>query len=126
MEFTNYLQTKKDLLYNYPQPFLVLVLLLSPICPHITEEIWAKFKLKDSIFSGKYFWPKHNPDKIKEEFVSIVVQENGKLRGSILISTDAEEKEVLNIIDENEKLKNILDSHKKIIYIKNRLINIVK
>jgi len=126
MEFTNYLQTKKDLLFNYPQPLLVLTLLLSPICPHIAEEIWEKFGFKESIFSGKYSWPVHNPDKVKESEISIIIQENGKLRGNILIPVDTEEDEVISICKNSPKIASIFEGVKKIVYVKNKLINIVR
>ena len=126
MEFTNFLITKKDLLYNYPQPYLVLILLLSPICPHITEEIWEMFGFSESLSSGRFSWPKHDPEKIKEDTVSIVVQENGKLRGNVLVANDAEETEVISACSNVEKLKELPVGVKKTIYIKNRLINFVK
>lgn len=126
MEFTNFLQSKKELLYTYPQPYLILVMLLSPIAPHIAEEIWNQFGFTESIFSGAFSWPKHDPEKIKEDFISIVVQENGKLRGNILVPTNAEEAEVLKICNDSPKLVEICSNPKKMVYVKNRLINIVK
>jgi leucyl-tRNA synthetase len=126
MEFTNYLQTKKDLLYNYPQPYLILVLLLSPIAPHISEEIWEQFGFSESIFSGSFFWPKHNPEKIKEDFVNIIVQENGKHRGNIEVPIDSDEATVLEACKLSEKTATLGDGVKKVVYVKNRLINFVK
>ncbi|MDD5731872.1 MAG: class I tRNA ligase family protein [Patescibacteria group bacterium] len=126
MEFTNYLQTKKDLLYTYPQPYLILILLLSPICPHIAEEIWQSFGNEESIFSGKYSWPRHDPEKIKEDFVSIIIQENGKLRGNIDVPADSDESAVLEICKNSPKFTSLPDGAKKVVYVKNRLINFVK
>jgi len=126
MEFTNLLQSKKDLLYTYPQPYLVLIILLSPICPHIAEEIWQKFGFEESIFSGNFNWPKHNPEKIKEEMVNIVVQENGKMRGNILAPFEATEEEIIKICNDSPKFVSFCKSPKNVIYVKNRLINFVK
>ncbi|HRY60336.1 MAG TPA: class I tRNA ligase family protein [Patescibacteria group bacterium] len=126
MEFTNFLISKKDLLYNYPQPYMVLILLLSPICPHIAEEIWQQFGFEESIFSGKFTWPKHDPEKIKEDMIEIVIQENGKHRGNILMPFDASEEDALKVIQDTEKFKEISTNYKKIIYVKNRLVNFVR
>lgn len=126
MEFTNYLQTKKDLIYTYPQPYLILVLLLSPIAPHIAEEIWEKFKFEESIFSGKFSWPKHDPAKVKEDIVTIVVQENGKHRGNIEVPADSDEAAVVEACKNSPKFAAIADDPKKVIYVRDRLINFVR
>lgn len=126
MEFTNYISTKKDLLKKYPQPYLVLTLLLSPLCPHVAEEVWKEFGFEESIFSGRYFWPKHDENKIREENITIIVQENGKLKANILIPADSEETTVLDICKKDEKISQVMDGAKKVVYVKNRLINFVK
>ena len=91
----------------------------------MTEELWAILGNKESIHLGE--WPKFNETKIVDENVTIVVQVNGKVRGSFVAKIDSEEddliKEALKIDKVNAHIsaKNIA----KTIYIPNKLINIV-
>lgn len=103
----------------------IFLKLLSPFAPHITEELWWKLRNKNSIHVSD--WPKYDKKKIKEETFELVVQINGKFRDSfsalININEEKAKKEALN----REKIKNYLNSAepKKIIFVPNKLINIV-
>ena len=127
MEFTNYLQTKKDLLCTYPQPYLVLILLLSPIAPHIAEEVWQQFKFKESIFSGKFSWPIADPAKTKDELMTIIIQINGKVRDQIVVPRAMREDEVkAEVLKSQKTLGHVAGKDiKKTIYVPEKLINIV-
>jgi leucyl-tRNA synthetase len=99
--------------------------ILSPFAPHTTEEIWNILGEKKSInFS---IWPKWSDDLLKDEEIKIVVQVNGKLRAEIMIQADDKEDEIKRKALTNEIiLKHITEKDiKKVIYVKNRLINIV-
>ncbi|HLE49117.1 MAG TPA: leucine--tRNA ligase [Patescibacteria group bacterium] len=105
-----------------------LALLLAPFAPHITEEVWHKILgHKSSIHLAK--WPKYDSELVKEETITIPVQINGKLRGTIQIEAGkSNDKEyVLSLAKENEKVNKWLSAGtvKKEIYIEGRLVNYV-
>ncbi|MGE5585547.1 MAG: leucine--tRNA ligase [Bacillota bacterium] len=70
-----------------------LVRLLAPFAPHIAEELWQRLGHEESVFTAK--WPEYDPAKVEEELVTLPVQVNGKLRGTIQVHRDAPEEEVL-------------------------------
>ena len=102
-----------------------LVHLLSPFAPHFAEEIWQEiWKNKQSIFNEP--WPAFDPKKIQDENISIVVQFNGKTRGMINSARGISQDEIENIIFQDEKLKKyLIGSPKKVIFVKDKLINFV-
>ena len=101
--------------------------MLSPIAPHIAEELWKLMNPNSSILCQK--WPKINEEILKEKNIVMAVQINGKLKNTIEISP----KEIANkSLQENKALaldnikKAILNREpKKIIVIPGRVINIV-
>ncbi len=107
---------------EYFEKFLIL---LSPFAPHIAEEIWGELGNKESIFLSK--WPKYDKDLIKDEEIEILVQVNGKLRDKIKVSADISEEEAKKLAFESEKIKKAMEGKeiKKVIFVKNRLVNIV-
>ncbi|MDE2031072.1 MAG: class I tRNA ligase family protein [Patescibacteria group bacterium] len=105
--------------------YKIFLQLLAPFAPHITEEIWHSLGEKESIHKSK--WPKCNNKLIAEETTKIVVQVNGKVRTELLVDADTSEEEIKNIALKNSVvLPWIKDKEiKRIIYVKNRLLNIV-
>ncbi len=105
--------------------FELFLKILSPFAPHITEEIWSGLGNKNLLVLEN--WPKADPKKMKEDEVKIVVQINGKVRAEIMISSDEEEESVKQKVLKNQAVLKYTNGQniKKIIYIKNRLINIV-
>ncbi len=99
--------------------------ILSPFAPHITEEIWHSLGYKTLLVLEK--WPAWDENLIKDEEVKIAVQVNGKVRAEIIISMDAKEEDVKKqALADPAVLKYVAGKDvQKIIYIKNRLINIV-
>ena len=99
--------------------------MLSPITPHICQELWNNLNKSSSLLDES--WPKVDNDALLESKKEIIVQINGKLRGKVTIETDQNEDEVNMIVNLDEKIHSYLkDSNiKKIIYIKNKLINYV-
>ena len=99
--------------------------MLYPITPHICEEISENLNIID--FNKSQNWPKANKDYIKEDKVLIIVQINGKVRKKIELqsglSQENIENYVLNIDDIKKYIKN--KEIKKIIYIQEKLVNIV-
>lgn len=105
--------------------FKMFLQIFAPFAPHITEELWDQLKGKGSIHTNP--WPKWDKKKIIEDKVKIVVQVNGKVRAEIIVSSSSDEKEVENIALKEENIKIWLGDKeiRRVIYVKNRLINIV-
>ncbi|MDD5738557.1 MAG: class I tRNA ligase family protein [Candidatus Pacebacteria bacterium] len=107
------------------------LLLLAPFAPHIAEELYEGFKIQDSRFkNGSIFeqeWPKYDTALLKEEKVNIVVQISGKARGVVEVETGASEQEVLDIVKADSKINKWIEGQniKKVIFIQNKLINLV-
>ena len=100
--------------------------MLSPITPHISLYLWKQFSNSD----GKGFelsWPKVNEEFLKLENFQLIIQVNGKVRGKENISIDETQESIQEIAMENENVKKSLanTSIKKVIYIKEKLINFV-
>jgi len=102
-----------------------LLKLLSPFAPHITEEIWEILGNKKSIFKEK--WPEYDKKLIQEKTWQLIIQINGKVRDKIEVKKNISEKEAKKITLSQDKVKKWLNDKKpkKIIYIPNRLINLV-
>jgi len=105
--------------------FKMFLQILAPFAPHITENIWSSLKEKGSIHLSN--WPKWDENLVKDQEIKIAVQINGKVRTEILIQIDEKEEEVKKIAFANEiVLKYVPDGKaKKIIYVKNRIINVL-
>ncbi|MFA5840278.1 MAG: leucine--tRNA ligase [Candidatus Margulisiibacteriota bacterium] len=128
MELTNYLyEIKDDVSFIHHSDFVLrhLLILLSPFAPHMTEELWQMLGNKDSIH--KQPWPKFDPELVKEDEITIVIQVNGKLRDSILVSANASEEEIKQKALANEKAKAFIDGKEivKTILVPKKLVNIV-
>ena len=100
--------------------------MLSPITPHISLYLWKEFSNSD----GKDFelsWPKVNEKFLRLENFQLIIQVNGKVRGKEDIPIDETEKSIQEIAMANENVKKSLanTSIKKVIYIKEKLINFV-
>ena len=101
------------------------LLMLSPIAPHITHELWKKLKNGKEILNES--WTTYDPELLEEESYKLVVQVNGKLRGSLLLNEEKSQDEIIDLSKEIENVKKfILDKEiKKIIFIEKKLINFV-
>lgn len=122
MIFVNELESAQEIPKDIYERFL---LILSPFAPHVTDEIWHKLGHKNFIYSQK--WPKFDPGKlIKKEF-KLIIQVNGKVRETITAEPGIDEAKAKAIALSCENVKRNLEGKeiKKIIYIKDRLLNIV-
>lgn len=122
MILVNEMEKEKELrVTNYE----LLVTILSPFAPHLSEELWSRLGHKESIFKEK--WPKYDPKLVKDEEIELVIQVNGKVRDRIKASADISEEEAKNFALNSEKVKNYIAGKviKKAIFVKGKLINIV-
>ena len=122
MEYLNFLEENHD---TSKQSYEILIKLLASICPYISEEIWERLSHKESIF--KAGWPIYNEKLTKALKMTIAIQVNGKMRGTIEVAADSSEKDVTKkaVLEKNVK-KYLTDKKiKKSIYVSGRIINFV-
>ena len=102
-----------------------VIVLLSPMVPHMAEELWERLGNQESIF--KILWPAYDAAAIAEEEMVIVVQVNGKLRSSIVAPIDASEEEIKKRALADDKLKKWVEGAeiKKVIVVPGKLVNVV-
>jgi len=123
MEFINLTQKhKEEVGKEVIERFLIL---LSPFAPHLTEELWQRLGRKSSITLEK--WPEPNPEFLKEETITLIIQVNGKVRDKIKVKADISEKEAKELAISQEKIKNWIGDKeiKKVVFIPGKLINVV-
>lgn len=102
-----------------------VLLLLSPIVPHICNRLWLDLGFDQPIIDE--VWPKHNPDLMMTDTLEIIVQVNGKLRSKITVDGSIENTELEQLVLMDEKIKKYTDNQtiKKIIIVPKKLVNIV-
>lgn len=109
--------TKKD--------FETFLILLNPVAPHITEELWENLNLDGHVYSST--WPVYDESKTIDNVVELPIQINGKVRATIIVSIDEEEEDIFNKAIENETIKKYIEGKNiiKKIYINGKIFNIV-
>ncbi|MBQ1212392.1 MAG: leucine--tRNA ligase, partial [Clostridia bacterium] len=102
-----------------------LIKMLSPICPHIGEEIWEQLGHTDTIAYES--WPTYDEAKTADDEIEIVVQINGKLKAKLLVSVDMAKEEVLALAKADEKVADAIAGKTivKEIVIPGKIVNIV-
>ena len=101
-----------------------LVKLLNPICPFITEELWARLGHNESI--ARESWPVCDESKLKEDDYELVVQVLGKMKAVIRVPNEATQDEVIDLVKQNENMQKFdLSTPKKVIFVKGRCINFI-
>ena len=103
-----------------------LVVMIAPFAPHMAEELWERLGHEGSIFDGAN-WPSYDPAKLVEDTVTVAVQVNGKLRGSIDVASDAEESDVVAAARAEDNVARHLEgvTERRVVYVKERLVNFV-
>ena len=103
-----------------------LITMIAPFAPHLAEELWEHLGHKESIFEGSN-WPSFDESKIIESQVSVAVQVNGKLRGTISVPQDAAEDDVIIAAREEDNVARYLDGveERRIVHVPGRLVNFV-
>jgi len=102
-----------------------VVLLLSPIVPHFSEEIWQLLGYDQSILMSP--WPKSREDALVKDEITLVVQVNGKLRSRMVIALDTDEATLKKMATDDEKVQKFINGKtvRKVIVVPNKLVNIV-
>ena len=101
------------------------VLLLGPVSPHITEELWAALGHPQSLFKQR--WPEPDPAALARDEVEIVVQVDGRVRSRLTALVGAQEAEVREQALADDKVRPWLDGRRiaKVVVVPGRLVNIV-
>ena len=121
MSFINTIKKDK---YITKEELRIFLILLNPLAPHITSEMYER------VFGGNIIddkWPKFDETKLEEDTITIGVQVNGKLRGTIDVSRTASKEEVEEVAKNNENVKKFTDGLEivKVIVVPNKIVNIV-
>jgi leucyl-tRNA synthetase len=102
-----------------------LMLVLAPILPHMSEELWARTGHPYSIHQQT--WPSFDAELAKDEKVTLVVQVNGKLRERIDVPAGIGEDEARRLALESPRVADSLNGAEvaRVIYVPGRLVNVV-
>ncbi|MBN1824689.1 MAG: leucine--tRNA ligase [Candidatus Eisenbacteria bacterium] len=122
IELNNAMVPRETIPRVVADPFLRM---LSPLAPHICEELWEMLGREESI--SRASWPACDESYLVEDEIEIAVQVMGKLRGQIRVSPDADEETVRALALAEERVARHVEGKtiRKVIYVKGRLINIV-
>lgn len=105
--------------------FRTFLMLLNPVAPHITEELWSANKLGGYLNESK--WPIYDKSKTVDDEIEIPVQFNGKVRYTVKITQYATQDEVKKVVEEDENYKTQIEGKQVIkeIYVPKKIYNIV-
>lgn len=122
MELLNFLSKKEQI---SKKTHATLLQLLAPFAPHITEELWDMIGQDYSIHTSR--WPTFEEKYLKQDTVEIIVQVNGKMRDKVTVAAGSDQKDVELIALQQEPIKKYVGDStiRKVIYIQNKLLNIV-
>lgn len=132
MELVNTIQAVKEGIVSTPEGASVLrlaletvIVLLSPIVPHLAEELWEALGNSGSVLEVP--WPTYREEAIAEDEILIVVQVNGKVRSRFHISVDADEEEMKAVALTDDRIVARIAGRpvKRVIVVKKKLVNIV-
>lgn len=101
------------------------LILLNPIAPHITEEIYSQCGYEGIIAEAK--WPEYDEAKTVEDTIEIPVQINGKLKAKVSVHSDASDTDVKKAVQENEIVAAVISGKTvvKEIYVPGKIFNLV-
>jgi leucyl-tRNA synthetase len=103
-----------------------LVVLAAPFAPHVAEELWELLGHTGSIFRGSN-WPEHDPAKAVADTVEFVVQVNGKVRARMSMRRGITQQEAQDVALADENVRRHVDGGtlRKVIFVPDRLLNLV-
>jgi leucyl-tRNA synthetase len=103
----------------------ILIRLLAPITPHVAHHLWRSLGFGDDVLRAP--WPEPDPDALEQDEVELVVQVNGKLRGSIRVPKDADQSTIESLALRNSNVQKFVSgqSIKKVHVVRGRLVNLV-
>jgi leucyl-tRNA synthetase len=101
------------------------VLLLSPLAPHIAEELWQVLGGTDTLAYEK--WPEFDPAKIKEDTIEVALQINGKVRSKLSVPAETSREQLETAARGDARIAQLLEGKQvvKAIVVPGRLVNFV-
>ncbi len=129
MEMTNQLYRFRQAGPVHPQAWEealdALLLMMAPLAPHITEELWERRGRPYSIHQQA--WPTYDPALARPQEITLVVQVNGKVRDKIQVPADISQEEAYRLALESPKVRPHIDHRpiERVVYVPGRLINLV-
>jgi leucyl-tRNA synthetase len=129
MELLNILQPAELATPQFPavmkEALQSVVLLMSPLVPHITEELWERMGNRQPLSQAA--WPAYDPDAVVDEELLVVVQVNGKLRSKLTVAAGTGEDELKALALADEKVATFITGMtvRKVICVQGKLVNIV-
>ena len=107
------------------EQFKIFLILLNPVCPHITEEIWQRMGYEGYVHES--IWPEYDESKTILDVIELPIQVNGKLRATVEINREASEDEVYEKAVKDDVVAKYLEGKNvvKKIYVKGRIFNII-
>src|SRR5687768_3984561 len=125
MKILNALDEVEDWNATTEEGLSILLRLLSPIAPHIAHHLWRELGFGEDIMQAA--WPEPDPTALEQDEIELVVQVNGKLRGSIRVPKAADRSAIEGIALANPNVQKFVGGQavKKVVVVPGRLINVV-
>jgi leucyl-tRNA synthetase len=132
MEMVNFLYLVEDVAWESPgtapalrEAVKILLLMLSPFAPHLSEELWEWIGKKDLVSAQP--WPSFDEEVARAEEILVVVQINGKLRSRITVDAGATEEEIRSMVLADPRVIEYTEGKKirKMVYVPKKLVSIV-
>ncbi|WP_130818866.1 leucine--tRNA ligase [Anaerococcus vaginimassiliensis] len=105
--------------------FKTYLILLNPVAPHMTEELWEMMEFDGEL--NQTSWPSYDEDKLTFDSFEMPVQINGKVRGKVLMANNASKDDAIKAASEDDNIKSYIEGKeiRKIIYVPGKILNIV-
>jgi leucyl-tRNA synthetase len=102
-----------------------LAVLLAPFAPHLADELWSELRHEPSV--AQQPWPVADPAWLVDAQITVPVQINGKLRGTVVVPADVAEDAVVAAALADPKIRGWIGDRtpKKVVYVPGRLVNLV-
>jgi leucyl-tRNA synthetase len=122
MIFTNHLAGLKEVPREAAEK---LVLMVSPLAPHVAEELWSRLGHEETL--AYEAWPQFDPALTVDDVIEMPVQVNGKVRGHVTLARDATQEQAVQAATATESVKPFTEGKavKKVIFVPGRILNIV-
>lgn len=123
MTLSNALRAKERVTRKEWKTFL---LLLNPVAPHVTEELWERAGFTGHIATNGT-WPEYQDDKLSENYAEMPIQINGKVRGKVVLPLKATQEQAVEAAQKEESIARYLEGKKlaKVIFVPNKILNMV-
>ena len=122
MSYVNVLYKQDKVSKEYIKPLAVL---LNPIAPHITEELWELLNCEGYVFEQK--WPEYDEAKLITDKITLPVQINGVFRYTIEIDNDASKEQIIELVSNDERTAKYIASKeiKNVIVVPQKIVNVI-